>query len=280
MADRIGGCVGPIVVVEVRERHVADAEHVVGAQRAERVGDRVAAFDPQERGDPPLSHLAPDIGCATGEGQVLRILGDHPSSDVDLLELIAHHVERAQIAGHVHRPELRPDHAGAEAGDVRIEASPGREIIRLDVTRWGALLPDHPGQIVVCVDQGAGPKDFFRVAEGRVLGLGARALTREHCTEDQARGPANTVCRRLHGGAGPGRGPDSKVRGYNMHVRRGVGAEPAAFPPLDHRPVSAAAFFRAASARASVAPMRDRRVGDQTLRRPAWPASCSPAARS
>ena len=43
--------VGPVERHVVRERHVARAEVVVGAQRAERVLDRVAALDAEQRRD-------------------------------------------------------------------------------------------------------------------------------------------------------------------------------------------------------------------------------------
>ena len=69
---RVGRRVGPVGVPAVGERHVAHAELVVGAQRAEAVLDRLAALHAQERGDLALLPGALDVGGAGGEEERVR----------------------------------------------------------------------------------------------------------------------------------------------------------------------------------------------------------------
>ena len=83
----------------VSQRHVAHAEIVVGAQRAERVLDRVSAFHAQQRSDASGAMRGADVGHGGRELQAVGIARDHPPRDVDLLEL------RAREAAGRSRPE-------------------------------------------------------------------------------------------------------------------------------------------------------------------------------
>ena len=68
--------IGPVEGHVVGEGHVARAEIVVGAQRAERVLDGVAALHAEQRGDPAALELALDVGCGERQGQPLGVAGD------------------------------------------------------------------------------------------------------------------------------------------------------------------------------------------------------------
>ena len=68
----VGRRIGPVVVLAMRERHVADAERVVGAQRAEAVLERLAVLHAEERGDLALLTGALDVGGACGEEERVR----------------------------------------------------------------------------------------------------------------------------------------------------------------------------------------------------------------
>ena len=64
VARFIGCGVRPVVGVEVGQRHVADAEPVVVAERTERILDGVPSLDAEERGDAALAVRALDVICA------------------------------------------------------------------------------------------------------------------------------------------------------------------------------------------------------------------------
>ena len=83
---RVGRRVGPRDVLRVRERHVARAEPVEHAQRAERAVDRVAALHADERRDLPLLEDPLDVVGRERQLERLGILAHHAMDDVDLLE--------------------------------------------------------------------------------------------------------------------------------------------------------------------------------------------------
>ena len=69
----VGGGIGPLGVVEVRERHVADAEVGEDVHDVDVVADHVAAFDAHERGDFVLGVGAAYVFGGAGEDDVVRI---------------------------------------------------------------------------------------------------------------------------------------------------------------------------------------------------------------
>ena len=68
--------VGPVVGIEVGERHIADAERIVVAQQAQRVFNRVAAFDPHQRRDLVLLVRALDLVRGRRKDKVIRMRRD------------------------------------------------------------------------------------------------------------------------------------------------------------------------------------------------------------
>ena len=104
----VGGGVGPVVVAAVRERHVADAQLVVGPQRAEAVLDRQAVLHAQERGDAALAPRGLHVGRARREREHVGIGRDHAARHVDLLELGAGEPARS-LGRDQDAPELSRD---------------------------------------------------------------------------------------------------------------------------------------------------------------------------
>ena len=102
---------------------------------------------------------APRIPAAvvTSSSRV-RILRDHPLRDVDLLELNASEPGILDVAGQVHRPELRAEHSRLEAREVGHAPGLLRQVVGVDIPRRLSVLADGPRQIVVAVDQRRGGK--------------------------------------------------------------------------------------------------------------------------
>ena len=72
----VGGRIRPVVVLEVRQREIADAEPGEIAERAQIVVDHVAALHAHERRNLLLRYGAADIGGRGGEHQVVGVLTD------------------------------------------------------------------------------------------------------------------------------------------------------------------------------------------------------------
>ena len=72
----VGRRVGPVVVLEVRQRQVADAERGVVAQQPQIVVDHVAAFHAHQRGDLVLGRRAADVGGGRRQHQIVRVRRD------------------------------------------------------------------------------------------------------------------------------------------------------------------------------------------------------------
>ena len=155
VAGDVGRGVGPVQGLRVGEGHVAHAEVVVGAQRAERVLDHVAALHPEEGGDPLRLHGPLHLVGGRGQGQAVGIAGDDAPGEVDLLELGAGEAA-GELGRHVDRPELPAHPALAQPLEVGRAPRAHPEVVGLDVARRVRVLPDGPGQVVVPVDHGVG----------------------------------------------------------------------------------------------------------------------------
>jgi hypothetical protein len=151
----VGRRIGPVVVLRVGEGHVAGAERMELAKRGGRVADLVAAFDPDQRRDPPGFLDAADVGGGRRHLQPPRIAGDHPVDDIDLLESHPDRLVALQRGRDPHRPELRPDPALPHPRQIGLEPAlqPGRigiEVERLAPEVVG--LANFPRQVVMAVD--------------------------------------------------------------------------------------------------------------------------------
>src|SRR5262245_26185711 len=86
MGGLVGGGVSPFVIVEMRKRHVADAEVAEDTHDSNVVADHVAAFDAHERGNFALFAGTADFSGSAAEYQVLGITADVFVDGVDLIE--------------------------------------------------------------------------------------------------------------------------------------------------------------------------------------------------
>jgi hypothetical protein len=168
---RVHRRVGPVGVVIVRERHVTHAEVVIGAERPERIFDRMTALRAQHAGDLARGLGGADVRSCRGERERVRVALDHAARDVDLLELRAREV-LGRLARRVHGPEHGADAARAQARDVGLPRSRRvlPKVVSRDVARRVLVAADRPGQVVVAVHQDRLREDFLRVVE-RGIGL-------------------------------------------------------------------------------------------------------------
>ena len=122
----VGGAVGPFVVLEVGEGHVARAELVELPQRGEAAADLVPALDPDQRSDFAGLVDAHDVVRGAGQREVVGIGFDQPLDDVDLLDRLADRGVAGDFGRDVDRPELRPDAALRGAAPCRSSAGAAR----------------------------------------------------------------------------------------------------------------------------------------------------------
>src|SRR5688500_14523344 len=106
----------------VRKRHVACAERVISAQRAEGILDRVATLHADERPDSlPLECIA-YVPRRESELKPLRMHRDESPRNVYLLELNSRKARVLHFTRHIHRPELRTHHSFPEPPQIRVPA--------------------------------------------------------------------------------------------------------------------------------------------------------------
>jgi hypothetical protein len=166
VARRVGGRIDPVDGLVVAERHVARAEIVEAAQEVQAVLDADATFDGDEGGDLALALGADDVGGPARGQEGVGMGRLHPPDQVDLLERRARRVRRRRRDER--RPELRRDAAGDQPRNVGVPALPVLVEPRLaDVAARLGVAADHPGQIVVAVDEG----DRLQQAQGMGSGV-------------------------------------------------------------------------------------------------------------
>ena len=118
MRGIVGRAVGPGVVLEVRQRHVARAEGVHLPQHAEAAVDRMAALHAEQRGDPAGLHRLLHIRGGKGKLQPVRIASDQPLHHVDLLDRRHGSLRFGKVRRDIDRPELGPDPALSQPRQV------------------------------------------------------------------------------------------------------------------------------------------------------------------
>src|SRR5207302_385533 len=127
----------------------------------ERVVDLVTALDADQRADAVRLVHADDVRRRVCHGQVRRIARAQRLDQIDLLERRLHRLRALHVYRDPHRPELRPDAADAQAGNVghewhaigrgRQRGGGGGQIDLRQITPEARA--DLPGQIVVAVDE-------------------------------------------------------------------------------------------------------------------------------
>ena len=119
MHGRVGGGIGPVVVLHVGQRHVARAQGVGPAQNPQRIPDGMTAFHADQRRDLPLAMNADNVVRRPRQFKVIGIARNHAMNQVDLFQHGHDRVGLVRHVGNVNRPELAAHMPGAQARDVR-----------------------------------------------------------------------------------------------------------------------------------------------------------------
>ena len=119
----VGGGVGPLVIFEMREGHVANAESGVDADHADVVADHVAAFDAHEDGDFFLGVGAANVVGGSGEEQIVGMIADGVANGVDLVESFLDGGWALDAGVDEDGEEQGVEAAFAHAGDVDVAAA-------------------------------------------------------------------------------------------------------------------------------------------------------------
>ena len=154
---RCRGAVGPAGVGRVGERHVARTKVVHLAQHGKAGADRMATLHAQQAGDLALRHRRLDIGRGERQRHVIRIAGDQPLGDVDLLDRRLHGVRLFKAGRHIDRPPLRADLALPQPGEIGVHLvhRPVLAVERIvEIEAFEHVVeaaPQRPGHVVVAI---------------------------------------------------------------------------------------------------------------------------------
>jgi hypothetical protein len=149
----VGGRSRPIQAAPVRERHIPHAEAGEHPQRAERILDGVAAFDPDQAGDLAGGKVALDLGGRVCHRHAASVLAAQAVHEIDLLERVNRRVRPGIHRRHrdIGGPELCAYRAAAQSRDVGHQSGlADREIDRVET----APFADRVRDVVVAVDEG------------------------------------------------------------------------------------------------------------------------------
>jgi len=131
----------PVGMGVVRQRHVANAKGIVGAQSTDGVFEPVAALHAEHRGDATAPLGLAYIGDARGQLEGLRVSLDDPMRDVDLVELRSREWA-ATFARDVNRPELGAKPPGPQPGKVRITGRGLTQVVGVHIERRCLVFAD------------------------------------------------------------------------------------------------------------------------------------------
>ena len=202
--------VGPVQRDVVRQGHVPGAERVVGPEGAQRILDGVPALHAEERPQPPPFPSALDVIRRQREREPVRVPGDHPAGDVELLQLHPRVAAVLHLAIDIDRPELRADLALSQALEIGVLRRAGSQVVGGHIARVAGGASDLPRQVVVSVDQRRGPEERAGARERgvggrrlRVGGSGHQDESREEEEERQRRRSSDHRARLTRSRAGP-----------------------------------------------------------------------------
>ncbi len=116
----VGRGIGPVVVLEVRQRHIANAERGEVPQLAHVVVDHVPALDAHQRRDLLLGGGTPDLGGSRGQHEIVGMSPHGFANGVDLIVGTLHRDRTGDIAGHPDREEQPVHPAVLHARDVDV----------------------------------------------------------------------------------------------------------------------------------------------------------------
>src|SRR5581483_2962148 len=151
-----GGGVGEVVVVAVRDRHVARSGSIELAQDTEGVVDRVAALDADQRRDLARAMNAHHVVRGARQLERIGVTLVETIDDIDLFEHGLHRVSALQSGRNIDGPELRAGHSFAKPRDVSVQRRSEAALILADVDLRKMILRTLvvlPRKIVVAVDQ-------------------------------------------------------------------------------------------------------------------------------
>ena len=114
----VGACVGPVIILDVGQRQVARSQGVAQAQRRQRVANRVAALDGDQRRDFSPGVNADNVVRRQRQFQRAGITGDEAADEVYLFQQHKHGLGAAQGVGNISDPELPPHAAGFQAFQI------------------------------------------------------------------------------------------------------------------------------------------------------------------
>ena len=171
----VTGGISPIRILHMRQRHVARAEAIHHAQRAEGVIDRVPTLHADERGNLSFAMDTLDIIRRERELKRLGITRAHAMDAVNLLNRCLHRFRAGNFCRHIDRPKLSAHTAGTQPRNVRVHGwGESRRIVsqveRGEIIAVLAILPRH---IVMTVNQRNLPQDtphFVKIAIRRRSG--------------------------------------------------------------------------------------------------------------
>ena len=158
----------PIQRDVVRERHVAHAKFVIGAQRTQGILDGVSAFHAQQRADSAPCIRGAYVGGGERRHEHVGITRNHALRNIDLFQLNARVAGIAHLPRDVHRPELPANHAFAQPGDVGHACRGGAQIIRHNIQGILGRLAHGPWQIIVSIYQRRIAQQFLHVCHAHI----------------------------------------------------------------------------------------------------------------
>ncbi len=173
-----GAGVGPRQIRGMGQRHVLRAEDVQRAQRRQRVVDRVAALNANQRSDTFGVERALDVRGCVGDLKCLGPPHGHAMDDVDLFEGCPHGFIALHARRHIDRPELAADAALAQTRNVGHQFRHRLRNVGLAEVAARIETSQRPWIVVVPVDDGRLPVD-------RARPLGIAGLGPDHAATQQ-----------------------------------------------------------------------------------------------
>jgi len=145
----VGARIRPGGVVHVGEGQVPHPQPGEHPQHARGIVEAVGALRAQQGRDPAPAACVLDLDRAARDGERVGVPCGKPVDPVDLLERALHRVGALEMVGDVDGPELRPDPARAQTGDVGVGGQVAFEPLDGVLPAFAAF----PCPVIVAVDE-------------------------------------------------------------------------------------------------------------------------------
>ncbi|OQB89407.1 MAG: hypothetical protein BWX84_02427 [Verrucomicrobia bacterium ADurb.Bin118] len=174
MFGLVSGRVGPRRVFGVRQCQITRAQFMQHAQHRQRVAQRMAALDADERRNPAHAMNPFDVIGGAGQFKRVRVIFDQAMHQIGLFQSHFHGRGGGKLRRHIDGPELRAHPAGPQPRDIRRPrlGQLMRALAQIHGGKIVVLFMELPGQIVVAVNQRHCAQHF--ADERQVAGLGRR----------------------------------------------------------------------------------------------------------